>query len=210
MKESKDENTSPDILLAAIGDVYCSGFGLEEKDYGKALQFYRKAASMGNAHACYMIGECLYKGRGCEKSISEAMDYYEDAAASGSIGAMLRLGDIYWNGVASAVPVDRVKASQWYIKALDACQRTSDMRSLPYAYVRVARCLKAGIGMEKNTYAAYELYRASIDAFNNIIPLERNFDEAELEEAEDGVQETKHLLHLPDSPDDKHENIRFS
>lgn len=210
MKNEKTEETSLDVLLTGIGDAYCTGFGMKKKDYDKAYSFYRKVADMGNVHALYMMAECLSEGKGTAKDTDKALETYEDAAAKGSIPALLKLGDIYWTGIWTVPGKNQEHASQLYIQALNYCEKTNDLRCLPYAYVRVARCLHNGVGMEKDDRSAYHLYAAAIDGFHIIIPMERNFDERELEEAEDGAEITSNSLHLSKEQKDVPQNILYS
>ena len=55
----------------------------EEGDFGKALEYYTKAAELGDmgAHCC--LGLMYYKGRGVEKDEKKAVYHYEQAAIGG-------------------------------------------------------------------------------------------------------------------------------
>ncbi|MCH4015023.1 MAG: sel1 repeat family protein [Solobacterium sp.] len=194
MTDKQQESADIDVLLSGIGDAYRYGFGMDRKDYEQALRYYRKAASMGNSHAVYMIGQCYFEGKGCVRNVSKALDYYEKAAEQGNTKAMIALGDLYWNGIKNEVAPDRTLASEFYLNALDQVQHQSDMQNLPFAYTRVAECLEGGIGMEQNIQSAYYLYEAAVDAFHSLLPIEPHFDEAELNAAEDGLQRTARKL----------------
>lgn len=207
MTGKQQDTASIDVLLSGIGDAYTYGLGMDRENYEEALRYYRKAASMGNSHASYMIGQCLFEGKGCHQSISEALDYYESAAEQGNSSAMIRLGDLYWNGVPSYVASDKQRAADFYIKAMDQCQKDCDLQNLPTAYCRVAECMEYGVGMEQNTRGAYYLYQASADGFHTLVPQSFRFDEKELEKAEEGLKRTADALHLPA---ERSENIRFS
>jgi tetratricopeptide (TPR) repeat protein len=59
----------------------------QKGDYGKALEYFTKAAEMGdvNAHCC--LGNLYYHGWGVEKDEKRAVYYYEKAAIGGHPGA---------------------------------------------------------------------------------------------------------------------------
>lgn len=43
------------------------------QDYEKALEYFHKAAGMGNASSVFMIGECYYNGHNL---VHTALDYF--------------------------------------------------------------------------------------------------------------------------------------
>ena len=63
-----------------------------EGDYGKALQYYTKAAELGDAAAHACLGNMYYFGDGVEKDVKKALPHLEKAAIGGHHGARSVLG----------------------------------------------------------------------------------------------------------------------
>ena len=61
------------------------------KDYGKALQWYRKAAAGGLARAENNIGIFYLKGLGIPRDRREAIQWFRQAAAHGDPDALRNL-----------------------------------------------------------------------------------------------------------------------
>ena len=58
----------------------------------KALEFWQRAAELGNASSHYNIGIAYYNGRGVERDEKKAMHYFELAAMGGDTDARHNLG----------------------------------------------------------------------------------------------------------------------
>jgi TPR repeat protein len=54
-----------------------------EGDYGKALEYYTKAAELGDVEAHGCLGRLYYEGRGVEKDVKKAVYHLEQAAIGG-------------------------------------------------------------------------------------------------------------------------------
>lgn len=65
-----------------LGDRYYYGKGFE-KDYSKAVYWYRIAAGQGVALAQYNLAGCYELGRGIEKDKGKALEWYKYAASHG-------------------------------------------------------------------------------------------------------------------------------
>ena len=63
-----------------------------EGDYGKAVEYWTKAAEMGDAAANYCLGDSYYRGNGVEKDVKKAVYHREQAAIGGHPAARLFLG----------------------------------------------------------------------------------------------------------------------
>ena len=77
---------------AAVFDVatrYWKGWGVE-KDYRKAIEYFKKLSDTGSAHATFVIGEIL-----ASIDLSEAITYYEKAIQLGNKVAKERLDEIF-------------------------------------------------------------------------------------------------------------------
>lgn len=62
--------------------MYYCGQGVEQ-DYGKAVEWYRKAAEQGAASAQYNLGVCYEYGNGVEQNYGIAAKWYRKAAEQG-------------------------------------------------------------------------------------------------------------------------------
>jgi TPR repeat protein len=65
-----------------LGVCYERGCGVV-KDYGKAVEWYQKAAEQGYAHAQYNLGMFYENGYGVPKDNNKAIEFYKKAAAQG-------------------------------------------------------------------------------------------------------------------------------
>lgn len=80
--------------MRKIAICYDDGYGVE-KDDQKALEWYRKAAELGDAEAIYRIGSYYHWD---VYDYEEALEWYKKAAALGHAEAMLRIGQLYSDG----------------------------------------------------------------------------------------------------------------
>lgn len=90
------DNSSPNPELEALykkGEDYYSGRGGVEKDYTKAVEYFRKAAEQGYHWAQYNLGNCYYNGYGVTKDHAEATKWYRKAAEQGNEDAKKELNN---------------------------------------------------------------------------------------------------------------------
>ena len=73
-----------------LGTHYREGSGVGQ-DAQKAVEWFRKAADLGNTFAMVHLGECLESGQGIKKSRAEAIRWYKKAEAAGNSRARDRL-----------------------------------------------------------------------------------------------------------------------
>ena len=69
----------------------------EEGDNEGALQYYIKAAELGNMHAHFNLSLLYYKGEGVEKDMKKYVYHLEEAAIGGHFNARYNLGVNEWN-----------------------------------------------------------------------------------------------------------------
>ena len=72
-----------------VATMYWKGWGVE-KDYRKAIEYFKKLSDTGSAHATFVIGEIL-----ASIDLSEAITYYEKAIQLGNKVAKERLDEIF-------------------------------------------------------------------------------------------------------------------
>jgi hypothetical protein len=97
--------------------MYLDGNGVTV-DTDAALQWFSKAAEMGDAEAMGWVGSIHYFGRGVATDMATARQWYLKAAEAGDADAMSRLGYMYFSG--SGVAIDMGAARYWYLKAAEA------------------------------------------------------------------------------------------
>ena len=65
-----------------LGRMYYYG-SCAERDYDKALEWFRKAAAAGDKDGMYYLGVAYEKGKGVEKDRDKAIEWYRKALAHG-------------------------------------------------------------------------------------------------------------------------------
>ena len=152
-----EEGTEPLYIAYAmnnLGHMYRNGEGVEQ-DYAKAIEWYTKAADLGDADAMNNLGYMYEHGVGVEQDGAKAVEWYIKAADLGNTTAMNRLGYMYYNG--EGVEQDYAKAIEWSTKAADSGDATA-MNNLGYMYAK-------GNGVEQDNDKALEWYVKSLSSF---------------------------------------------
>ena len=88
-----------------------------EKDYTKAVKWFRKAADQGHAEAQTSLGACYSMGNGVNQDYNEAVKWFRKAADQGQADAQFALGACYCTG--KGVSMDVTEGIKWYQKAAD-------------------------------------------------------------------------------------------
>ncbi|MEP4192043.1 MAG: hypothetical protein ABJN51_13235, partial [Sneathiella sp.] len=94
-----------------LGHLYRRGLGVE-KNFSKALSWYKRAADMGFDRAQANVGTMYLKGEGVEADFSEAAKWFTKAARNGHTIAQYNLGLMYEHG--RGVEKSQSKALAWY------------------------------------------------------------------------------------------------
>jgi hypothetical protein len=81
-----------------VGKFYYYGFCVE-RDYRKAVKWFRTVADRGNQQAQFLLGEAYEKGKGFDRNYSQAAEWYEQAAFKGDNLAMHHLSHLYARGL---------------------------------------------------------------------------------------------------------------
>ncbi|KAL6047354.1 Sel1 domain protein repeat-containing protein [Balamuthia mandrillaris] len=102
--------------LCKQGYAFYNGRGVE-RDPAKAVEYWQRAAELGNAKAQNRLAICYKNGEGVEKDYFRAIPLYEKAAEQGYRDAQYNLACEYKNG--EVVPRNREKAIYWFRKAAD-------------------------------------------------------------------------------------------
>ena len=101
MAASKEENKKRQMKRIKANDpvAFCQ-MGTElyhEGDYNKAVEYYTKAAELGDAVAHYNLGIMYWNGEGVERDEEKGVYHYEKAAMGGHPRARHNLGCIECN-----------------------------------------------------------------------------------------------------------------
>ncbi len=99
-----------------MGTLYFGGVGVPKNDE-LAVQWFRKAADQGDAHAQSAIGFLYSSGKGMPKNDELAAQWFRKAADQGDAHAQSAMGFLYSSG--KGVPKNDELAAQWYLKAAD-------------------------------------------------------------------------------------------
>ncbi|KAI0216153.1 hypothetical protein L0F63_007167 [Massospora cicadina] len=142
----------PDDGLAAfyvgVGSLYFEGARLG-RDYRQALNYYEKAAAMGNADGIARLGIMYRFGYGMgEPDYSRALQLFSRAAELGNAAALCSLGECYALGVGTEVDLSR---------ALDHLKLASAKGS-PQALYLLGFHYYNGEGFDKDYTKAFELF----------------------------------------------------
>ncbi|MDA0997104.1 MAG: tetratricopeptide repeat protein [Proteobacteria bacterium] len=88
-----------------------------EKNYGKAAEFFLKAAAVGHPGAQYNLGIMNFLGQTGGQDFTNAAKWFEKAAAQGHTQAQYNLGFLFYEG--KGVERDLKKAFDWISRAAE-------------------------------------------------------------------------------------------
>ncbi len=119
------EQQSPGEADYQQGLAFYKGTGVE-RNFGKAAQFFLKAAEVGHVGAQYNLGIMNFIGQTGGQDFVNAAKWFEKAASNGHAQAQYNLGLLYYEGKGVAqdanIALDWIEraASQGYAKAITA------------------------------------------------------------------------------------------
>ena len=147
-------NPKDAAALALIGQLYIEGAGVN-RDAKQAMDWFRRAADLGNAESAYIYGAALLQGLNVPKDRHRARDYLEKAAALNNGSALHLLGEMALEN--EGKPSDFSRALD-YFKRADAAGNADASYALGVLY-------KTGKGLDKdlNTAAFYFKRAADLD-----------------------------------------------
>lgn len=99
------------------GFCYHDGMNGVKKDYEKALEYWRKAADLGNSEAQYLVGCYYLYGEGGTRDYKKSFEWVRKSAEGGYPMGQCLLGMFYQHGM--GVSVDLERAKYWYKKSAD-------------------------------------------------------------------------------------------
>lgn len=140
-----------------LGWMYERGFFSEKPDYGTAMEYYEKAASLNNADGYCRVALYLANGYSGVTDAVRSREYYEKAAEMGSGYALVELSFLYEQG-------DGVEKS--YEKAFELINKAAE-GGYPYAMYRVGLYLEKGVLGEAKQEEALAWYEKAAEAGDN-------------------------------------------
>lgn len=99
-----------------LGFLYRDGQGARQ-DYGKAMQYYKKACDLDDGNGCMQMGILYYNGQGVQRDLNRARELSDKSCKLNYEYGCIMLGSIYHNG--DGVQKDLSKAKEYYGKACD-------------------------------------------------------------------------------------------
>ena len=153
-----------------LGEMYYYGRGVE-KDYGKAIEWYERAAAKGHigaknnlAERCYEAGKNYYFGKEIAKDYDKAVEWYEKAADKGHSLAKKELGK--WCYLIGAEYYYGNEVERDYHKAIELYQKASD-NGYAEAQKNLGLIYYYGWGnVQQDHHKAAEYYRKAADNGN--------------------------------------------
>ena len=109
------QHTGDAEVMHSLGDAFEIGLGVE-KNREEAIDRFRVASQAGHTIAMVRLGRILGNRNGLNQ-LEEARYWYQKAAEGGNTSGMVSLGFAFREGY--GVPVDRVKAAEWFSKAVE-------------------------------------------------------------------------------------------
>jgi hypothetical protein len=125
-------------------------------DYGTALVWYKRAASLGSSDAAFDIGWLYQKGLGLAADPAQALQWYRRAAEAGHVMAANNLGVLYKNGLGTQR--DYAEALRWYRRAAEAGNSE--------AQNNIGVMFNNGLGVERDYRQALTWFERSAEAGN--------------------------------------------
>ena len=152
-KQSNQAESLTTSYMVKLGEDYFFGENGKQKDYVKAVEWFRKAAEQGSAAAQLYLGWCYKDGAGVDKDNEEAVKWYRKAAEQGLSQAENNLGTCYINGVGVAKNLS--EAFSWF--------RKSALQGYAVAQSNLGVCYEHGYGVAKNKSEAIIWYRKAAE-----------------------------------------------
>lgn len=182
MENDKITLTMTDMEAIGYGDSnYINNKGAKlyaPETYGKSVEYYRLAATMGNVQAISNLGYCYLYGRSIEKNISLAIAYFKVAAMRDNVDAAYKLGDIYgsdkWGVKDKELSVYYYRMAASYVigenwEKNNAIIWSDDLQRYPSLCYALARELSRDGYMATDLDAAYQFLKHAKSGYEKFI-----------------------------------------
>lgn len=179
-----------------LGAHYYGGTRGFEQNFSKAMDLYRKAASMGSRQAQENLGYCYYYGRDGKPDYGKAFHYFALGAFDGHLISLYKIGDMYRNGY--YVEKNEREAFLIYMHCLNTMTEEYEMEVTGPVSLRLGDMFLNGLGTEVNPLSALVSYqKAEVYLYNMV----RNGDDMyrkSLMNAVEGQKRAREALELPE------------
>ena len=133
----------------SLGKLYETGNMDLQRDYGRAVEWYRLASAQGVAAAQNNLGLMYAQGRGVARDATRAAELWSSAAKKNHPMAQFNLGLAYFRG--EGLPEDKAEAGAWFRRAADL--------GLPDAQYALGQILLHGLTAEADREQALAWYQ---------------------------------------------------
>lgn len=116
-KAISDEAGSGDAKSQLYMGIFHANGDVVEQDYGKAAEWYEKAAKQGNARAQYYLGNLYECGLGVERDYAAAFEWYRRSVEQNNPAAHLAIAGFHFAYRFSYMPVYFGNYDVWRAKA---------------------------------------------------------------------------------------------
>lgn len=156
LKKLIQENNADAIY--EMGQRYFIGKDIE-KDYEKALMYYRKSSDLGNIKGLYGIAKCYYYGKGVEQNYEKAFNIFNELSLKhDDIDSKYYIAKMYYKGF--FVEKNYEKAFELFYELMD---KYNDSDAAAY----IIEMYYYGRGTEKNYTKVIELGEGKFKHLNN-------------------------------------------
>ncbi|PKY24452.1 HCP-like protein [Rhizophagus irregularis] len=129
---------------------YFNYHGIEVKvNKQRALEFYQKAANLGNIIAQHNLSSMYIDGEGVDKNYGKAFELSEKLAEKEYISGINMLGYCYYHGIGTDANMG---------KAFELYKKVADFGS-SYGMFNLGYCYENGVGTSVDKNKAFELYQ---------------------------------------------------
>jgi TPR repeat protein len=156
------ESGNPQAMIA-LGLAY-ERFDIFSRDYGKALEWYKKAAAKNSAEGHYFVGLCYMEGKGTRTDLKMAAQSFQKASQIGLPQADYQLALMFTQGL--GVDKDLKKGLEFLVKSANANYGPA-LNELGLVH------LVGQLGFKRDEAKAFELFNKSAnqgfsDAMENL------------------------------------------
>uniref|UniRef100_A0A8C9W5V1 SEL1L adaptor subunit of SYVN1 ubiquitin ligase n=1 Tax=Scleropages formosus TaxID=113540 RepID=A0A8C9W5V1_SCLFO len=132
-----------------LSQMYSEGSEFVPQNNETALQYFKKAADLGNPVGQSGLGMAYLYGRGVPVNYELALKYFQKAAEQGWVDGQLQLGTMYYNGI--GVKRDYKQALKYFNLASQAGHIL--------AFYNLAQMHATGTGVMRSCHTAVELFK---------------------------------------------------
>lgn len=160
--EPQTEKMRP-FVQYRIGKMYNYGLGTD-RNFGKAFEWFEKAAAAENKYAQYSLGSLYYYGNGVEQNFEKAFSLYKKSADKGNAYGCYRAAKMLESGMGTEI--DTELSAEYFKKAYSGfllIEKNTDSAELQY---KLGVMTLKGIGCDADIFKAVDFFRKSAEKNN--------------------------------------------